>query len=127
MVPESVRCAVAADAIGLVEQAGVRRDLVVAETGFTLQRMRNVTSAEISGGGSVIERIYQSPVLPAVLAEVVGEPVFRCPYEPEQFVITRLEESGDTHVWHWDDYSALVWVAECPAPVSRSANFAYRR
>ncbi|WSG62077.1 hypothetical protein OHB12_11980 [Nocardia sp. NBC_01730] len=108
----------AAEALDLVEQAGVRRDLVVAETGFTPWRMRNVTRAEISVGGSVVERIYRSPVLLAVLADVVGEPVFRCPYEPEQFVITRLEESGDTHGWHWDDYSfALVWVAECPAPV----------
>ncbi|WP_433685742.1 HalD/BesD family halogenase [Nocardia sp. CA-119907] len=44
-----------------------------------------------------------------------GNQYFPYPYEPEQFVITRLEEPGDTHGLHWDDYSfALVWVAECP-------------
>jgi hypothetical protein len=39
----------------------------------------------------------------------------RRPYEPEQFVITALDQDGDTHGWHWDDYSfALVWIIDCP-------------
>ncbi|WUI92082.1 hypothetical protein OHB21_13250 [Nocardia puris] len=52
------------------------------------------------------------------MAAVAGQAVYSCPYEPEQFVVTQLDRVGDTHGWHWDDYSfALVWVAECPDTV----------
>ena len=100
----------------MVERSGVRRDLVVAETGSTPRRMRNVTRAEIVEHGSVIPAVYVAAALS--VGQIVGEPVFSCPYEPEQFVITQLEAAGDTHGWHWDDYSfALVWIAECPPEV----------
>ena len=115
LFPEPVRAAVAEEAVRLVETAGIRRDLIVAETGATPRRMRNVTRAQIMEHGSVIPQLYKSVVALSTITQVVGSPVFRCPYEPEQFVITRLEAAGDTHGWHWDDYSfALVWVAECP-------------
>ncbi|MFX0578859.1 hypothetical protein ACHQ4I_30390 [Nocardia nepalensis] len=115
LIPAQLRSAVAAEALRLVEDAGVRRDLVFAATGYTPRRMRNVTRADIAREGSVIEAIYDSAMMTQLLSAVTGGPVFRCPYEPEQFVITRLERAGDTHGWHWDDYSfALVWVAECP-------------
>lgn len=105
----------AAEALRLIEGVGVRRDLVLAETDFTPRRMRNITRQKIDEQGRVIPQIYRSDVLLKLLGRLVSEPVYRCPYEPEQFVITQLEQAGDTHGWHWDDYSfALVWVAECP-------------
>lgn len=74
--------------------------------------------AKIAEFGTVVPEIYGSEVLLEVLGRLVGEPVHRCPYETEQFVVTRLERAGDTHGWHWDDCSfALVWVAECPPAV----------
>jgi hypothetical protein len=77
--------------------------------------MRNVTRAEIAARSTLIPVLYESESLVGLLAEIVDEPVLTCPYEPEQYVITRLEKTGDTHGWHWDDYSfALVWVIECP-------------
>lgn len=110
-----VRSAVAAEAIRLVEQSGIRRDLVVAETGGTPRRMRNVTRAQVAENGLVIPRLYRSAAVVSALEQVVGERLFRCPHLPEQFVITCLEGVGDTHGWHWDDYCfALVWIAECP-------------
>jgi hypothetical protein len=55
------------------------------------------------------------PSLTGALSAVAGDDVLPCPYEPEQYVITRLECCGDTHGWHWDDYAfALVWIVECP-------------
>jgi hypothetical protein len=93
----------------------VRRDLAMAATGGTPRRMRNVRQAEISQYGSVLPAVYHRADLRAALSVVAGEEVLLCTYEPEQFVITELRESGDTHGWHWDDFSfALVWVIECP-------------
>ncbi|MER7399326.1 ArpA protein [Streptomyces sp. NPDC000151] len=105
------------EARALAEQYGVRRELEFAETGHTPRRMRNVRCQEISAHGRAIPALYDSPEIRAVLGEVAGEEVLTCPYEPERFVITELRESGDTHGWHWDDYSfALVWVVDCPPP-----------
>ncbi|MDE1674890.1 hypothetical protein [Nocardia gipuzkoensis] len=118
LVPASVRYAVAAEAIHLAERCGARRDLAFAETGFTPRRMRNVRRSQIAASGVAIREAYESPELTAVVAAVAGQSVYSCPYEPEQFVVTQLARPGDTHGWHWDDYSfALVWVAECPNPL----------
>ncbi|WP_157229074.1 HalD/BesD family halogenase [Nocardia brevicatena] len=118
LVPASVRRAVATEAIQLAARVGVRRDLAFAETGFTPRRMRNVRQVQIAEHGVAIRRIYASGAVTDAIATVVGQPVYLCPYEPEQFVITQLDRPGDTHGWHWDDYSfALVWVAECPSAV----------
>lgn len=111
----SLRESVGAEVLRLVERAGVRRDLRFAETGNTPRRMRNVRQAEIDTLGTVIPRVYESTSLRKALSTVAGEPLLPCPYLPERYVITRLERSGDTHGWHWDDYAfALVWVIECP-------------
>ena len=37
------------------------------------------------------------------------------PFEPEEFVATRMQFAGDTHGRHWDDYAfALVMVLHAP-------------
>jgi hypothetical protein len=77
--------------------------------------MRNVRHDQIKAFGSIIPALYSVPALREVLTIIAGEEVLECPYQPEQFVITALDQPGDTHGWHWDDYSfALVWVIDCP-------------
>ncbi|GHE34744.1 HalD/BesD family halogenase [Streptomyces capitiformicae] len=106
---------VADEVEALIAEHGVRRDLTLPETGHTPRRMRNVHRAEIAAHGSIVPEIYAHPAVLRALETVAGEQVLVCPYQPEQFVITELEQSGDTHGWHWDDYSfALVWVIDCP-------------
>lgn len=115
IVPDHLKQAVGHEVLNLVRDVGVRRDLRFEATGNTPRRMRNVRRAQIAEGSTLIPAVYGSGVLNGVLSEIAGEPVWPCPYEPEQYVVTRLEHSGDTHGWHWDDYSfALVWVIECP-------------
>lgn len=97
LVPAAVRYAVAAEAIRLAAQVGVRRDLAFAETGFTPRRMRNAKREQIAEHGSTIRRVYESGAVSDAIAAVVGQAVYRCPYEPEQFVITQLDRPGDTH------------------------------
>ncbi|MEU1332933.1 ArpA protein [Streptomyces sp. NPDC005865] len=115
LAPDEVKSAVADESESLVETHGVRRGMSFKETGHTPRQMRNVRHREISEHGTVIPEVYAAPDLLAALTRVAGEPVLPCPYEPERYVITELEQSGDTHGWHWDDYSfALVWVVACP-------------
>jgi hypothetical protein len=115
LAPDVVKSAVGSDADALIAARGVRRDLHFAETDFSPRHMRNVSRAEIVRNGSFIKHLYTAKALLKTLALIADEPVHVCPYEPEQFVITYLEKNGDTHGWHWDDYSfALVWVIETP-------------
>ena len=77
--------------------------------------MRNVRSEQITTFGSIISAVYSTPGVRSALGIVAGEEVVECPYLPERYVITELNQSGDTHGWHWDDYSlALVWIIDCP-------------
>lgn len=70
---------------------------------------------DISEHGRVVPVVYSSTALRGAPSEIADDTVFECPYEPEQYVITELTAVGDTHGWHWDDYSfALVWVIDCP-------------
>jgi alkylated DNA repair dioxygenase AlkB len=115
LVPESVKQAVAHEVTELADARGIRRKLRFKETDDSLRQMSNVRRDEIFETATAIPAIYSCQPLLDVMAEVAGEPVHRCPYEPEQCLITRLDQEGDTHGWHWDDFSfALVWVIECP-------------
>ncbi|GII85580.1 hypothetical protein Ssi03_35700 [Sphaerisporangium siamense] len=115
LVPDSVKKAVADEVNRLLEVGSVRRDVSFAETDHSPRRMRNVRRKEIVEFGTVIPGVYNSARMLQSLGQIAGEPVHPCPYEPEQFVITCLEKDGDTHGWHWDDYSfAVVWVIETP-------------
>jgi len=118
LAPPSVKEAVAAEVRGVIEAAGVRRDLEVEQTDNSPRRMRNVGQADIVEFSTLIPRVYAAEPLLQAMSAVAGEPVHPCPWEPEQYVVTCLEKDGDTHGWHWDDYTfALVWVVETP-PIS---------
>jgi len=115
LAPDSVKHVLAVEVEELVASHGCRRELVVSETGNSQRRMRNVRRDQIKASGSIISDLYCVPAVREVLSTIAGEKVLECPYEPEQFVITALDQDGDTHGWHWDDYSfALVWVIDCP-------------
>lgn len=115
LVPDDIKDAVAREVRGLIDDVGTRRELRFRQTGDTPRRMRNARQDEIAARSRLIPEIYRSVALASMLAEIAGDSVLPCPYEPEQYVVTRLERAGDTHGWHWDDYSyAVVWIIECP-------------
>ncbi|MEV7865724.1 ArpA protein [Streptomyces sp. NPDC088124] len=115
LAPDDMKNGIAEEIEALIAAHGVRREMSFKETGDTPRLMRNVRHQEISEHGSVIPAVYRSADFREALSRIAGEPVFECPYEPEQYVITELRQSGDTHGWHWDDYSfAVVWVVACP-------------
>jgi hypothetical protein len=115
LVSQEVKTRLADEVERLVAGHGIRRDLTFKETGDTDRKMRNVSRREIHSNGSVVPAVYSSPEIREALGEIAGEEVLECPYVPEQYVITELVKDGDTHGWHWDDYSfALIWVIDCP-------------
>lgn len=113
--PASLRRAVALHVAAALEEGGRRRDLRVGVTGESPRRYRLAGRGAIEAAGRTIPDLYRSPEILELLSQIVGTPVFRVPYAPEEYLATRLEHPGDTHGWHWDDYAlALVWVTAAP-------------
>lgn len=114
-LPSQFVKAVGNEARVLLELKAIRRDFRMKATDGTPRRMHNVRRTDIKHWGTAIPALYECESLRRMLAQIAGEPLFICPFADEQYVITRLEHPGDTHGWHWDDYSfALVWVVEAP-------------
>ena len=103
------------EAFGIMDEFGVARDLVFEITDNTPRHMTTVGQPVIVEHGPLIHSMYFSPVMKDMLSAIVGEELFTCPYAGEHYVISRLAKSGDTHGWHWDDYSyGFVLILEAP-------------
>jgi len=99
----------------LLTEHSERRDLHLETTNYTPRYMSVVTSENISDNSEHIRSVYGSQPLSEMLEKIAGEKFYPCPSKDEEFLITRHEKKGDTHGWHWGDYSfALIWVLETP-------------
>jgi hypothetical protein len=115
VVPDSIRAAVREEVLQLLDRHAERRDLRLATTDNTPRRMSVVPSEWVAQNGDLIRAIYHSAALRDVLQQVTRESLQDCPSKDEEFLITRQERMGDTHGWHWGDFSyALIWIIETP-------------
>jgi hypothetical protein len=115
LCPPALLAAITEEANGIVEGFGTRRELVFSITDNTPRNIVTVGQPVIKAEGPLIDAFYFSPALRDFLASVVGEQVHICPYPGEHYVLSRLSKSGDTHGWHWDDYTyGFILVLEAP-------------
>ena len=118
LLPADIAAALNEEAVHLLERHGRRREVVLPTTGNTPRSYRSVARDTIAGRARIIPWFFHSKAIRGFLSEVAGERLHKVPYEPEEFIVNALEAAGDTHGWHFDDYSyALVWVAEAPDPM----------
>ncbi|MGP0024342.1 MAG: hypothetical protein ACLPKE_13440 [Streptosporangiaceae bacterium] len=117
IVPDAIRYKISADVYTLLQQHAERRDLLLETTDKTPRFMSVVRSETIASSDLSIPNLYQAAPLMSMLAEIADEGIFACPSSDEEFLITRQERRGDTHGWHWGDFSfALIWLIEMPPP-----------
>jgi hypothetical protein len=115
--PPSLLDVMRREAAGLLENHGVFRNVQFKETDNTPRRMTCVGQPTIRKHGQIIPATYASRTLIEVLSAVIGEPVNPVPYAGEEYTLTSLGQSGDTHGWHWDDYGiGFVWILDAPHP-----------
>lgn len=115
LLPAALAQAMQSQALSLIGASATRRDLEVAATGNTPRAYRSVGRDTIRDDDGPITQFFESDAIRAYLSLVAGEPLHKVPYEPEEYIINSQERSGDTHGWHWDDYTfALIWVVEAP-------------
>lgn len=106
------------EVLKLLEQQGERRDLRLSTTDNSPRYMSVVRSEWIARQKGLICKLSRSSNLLGLLSRIAGTEVISQVSADEEFLITRQEKKGDTHGWHWGDYSfALIWIIETP-PIS---------
>jgi hypothetical protein len=116
LIPPDVRARISAEVTAALDAHSVRRDVRIAVTGGSPRRYRIVDRDTLASACPATAEFYRSADLLRLVGAIAGQPVAPVPYEAEELIATRLENAGDTHGWHWDDYAfALVWVLCAPA------------
>ena len=119
LLPENLKSAFREEATQLLQSDAKRRDLTIESTGGTPRHYQSVGRDTIREQGTVIPAVFSSPNVLAFLSKVAGEQLHPVPYEPEEYILNSQNQTGDTHGWHWDDYSyALIWIVEAPDPLA---------
>ncbi len=99
----------------LLNACGKRIDVRVRSTGNTPRKYVSVSRNDAFEHSSLIKQLYFNPELIRFISKLTRREVIVAPYEPEQVVVNRMDQEGDTHGWHWDDYSySVVLVLEAP-------------
>lgn len=115
LLPLDLREALQREANDLLETSSRRRNMVLEATGGTPRAYASVDRDTIFEGGNIIKKFFESKAVRQYLSDIAGEPLHKVSYQPEEYIINSQEKSGDTHGWHWDDYTfALIWVVQSP-------------
>jgi hypothetical protein len=115
LAPPDVKDLVTDEVHRLLALHARRIDIRLKATSDTPRRMSTVGRRGIVADGRVIPEIYQSQAMMDFLSRLARERVILCPFEDEQFVLTKQERTGDTHGWHWGDFSfTLIWIIQAP-------------
>lgn len=114
-LPKSLHQALERQADGLLDAHGKRIDVLVQSTGGTPRKYVSVSRHAVFEHSSLIPQLYLDPTLMQFFGALTGTEVIPAPYEPEQIVINLMDQEGDTHGWHWDDYTySVVLVLTAP-------------
>jgi hypothetical protein len=112
---EQVRQTLEQEADDLLGRHGRRIDVRVRTTDNTPRKYVSVSRDAVFEHSNLIPQLYLDPALMHFLGALVGNELIPAPYEPEQIVVNLMDQEGDTHGWHWDDYTySVVLVLAAP-------------
>ncbi|MDA1478025.1 HalD/BesD family halogenase [Bacillus changyiensis] len=117
LLPDALKAGVHAEAKHLLVEHAERRDIdQMKVTGNTPRHYDSVGRDSITENSELIPSFFKSKVIQGFLKKVNNnESLHPVPYEPEEYIINSQQATGDTHGWHWDDYTfALIWIVEAP-------------
>lgn len=115
LVPDDLFQEVTDEVHRLLDAHEQRIDIHLAETGNTPRYMSTLSQEAIKNGGELIPAVYESEALMGFLGRLAAQPVLQCPWEGEKYIAIRQHRKGDTHGWHWGDFSfTVIWIIEAP-------------
>ncbi|MFP7486347.1 hypothetical protein SFC65_19475 [Priestia filamentosa] len=116
LFPQSLKDSFVYETKFLISNHHNRRDLSIKVTENSPRKFYNVNRDTIKKYGDFIPSFFNSDVVLNLLTKINNdETVHRIPYQPEEYIINSQQSVGDTHGWHWDDYTfAFIWVIDAP-------------
>ena len=115
IVTDEIRAQVRQEVLRLIDAQIERRDLFLATTDNSPRHMSVVRSEFIALESALIVELSKSPVLLDAISKISNVKIVPSVSKDEEYLITKQEKKGDTHGWHWGDYSfALIWIIETP-------------
>jgi len=119
VVSDTLRQQVTREVKKLIDRQIERRDLHLATTDYTPRYMSVVRSEFIAENSELICALSKCESMLAMLSVIADTNIIASVSKDEEYLITQQERKGDTHGWHWGDYSfALIWIIETP-PISK--------
>lgn len=116
LIPDTIFKTVSEEVHRVLDIHAKRIDVELKATSNSPRYMSTVGQKAIAESSDLIPAIYDCRALTDFLTQLAAEPVVPCPWEDEKYIITRQHKRGDTHGWHWGDFSfTLIWIIEAPA------------
>jgi len=114
-LPSAFHHALSQQVDALLDSRGKRIDVRVRSTGNTPRKYISVRRNDVFEHAGLIKQLYFDPAFIRFFSRLMQHELVVAPYEPEQVVVNRMDQKGDTHGWHWDDYSySIVLVLTAP-------------
>lgn len=115
LVPADLFQDVSGEVHRLLDAHERRIDIHLAETGGSPRYMSTLSQESIKKDGEFVPAVYESQALMGFLSRLAAQPVLTCPWEGEKYIAIRQHKQGDTHGWHWGDFSfTVIWIIEAP-------------
>jgi len=115
IMPDEAVDLVREDAIRIADKFSTHWKTNLATTGYTPRDMDVVMNDDIAANSEIINSIYRLPALRRVLEAVSIAQVCDMPERNEELFLSRHHKPGNTHGWHWGDYSyAMCWILVAP-------------
>jgi len=119
ILPSNIKINLHSQAKRLIETEAQRRNLKLDATGGTRRSYVSVGRDTIKKDKGVITDFFNNPAIRDYLTKIAGKRLLPVPYKPEEYIINSQQKAGDTHGWHFDNYSfALIWIVEAPEALS---------
>lgn len=115
LVPDDLFQEVTDEVHRLLDLHERRIDIHLAETGNSPRYMSTISQQAIAKDSELVPAIYESEALMGFLSRLAAQPVVQCPWDEEKYIAIRQHKKGDTHGWHWGDFSfTVIWIIEAP-------------
>ena len=113
-VPETLFRELRTEVLAMVQNHGIRRDMLMQTTSDSPRYMSTVPQSAIEAQGTVVPTIYNSGIVRQYLGRIARDDLKSCVKE-EEYIVAKLEKKNDTHGWHWGDYPyTVIWIVEAP-------------
>lgn len=115
IIPDNIHKEIKKETINLLDQYKERIDLTLATTNHSPRKMNIVSHNNMLANADIIKKVYENTSLKKVLESITKSEMINYISDDEGLFISRQENPGDTHGWHWGDYSfALIFLLETP-------------